>query len=237
MSNVIEVNGDLSKWVNPREKRLVVIDFFATWYTCVAFLISRCGPCKYMHPIFDDFSVRYKNVVFLRVDSDKNRHLSGEYGVTGLPTFVFVLQGTEVDRVTGADANAVERNIQKYESAGSGFQGKGMALGGSSSASVNAREMRLKKFGGIKMSAASTSSHMNSMLNKMLSKEDSDGDEEEEEEVVAEEKDKAASQSYAAQCGVDIADRNRRLPCETRFFPWVSPLPRSTRFPPFPPFT
>ena len=236
MSNVIEVNGDLSKWVNPREKRLVVIDFFATWYTCVAFLISRCGPCKYMHPIFDDFSVRYKNVVFLRVDSDKNRHLSGEYGVTGLPTFVFVLQGTEVDRVTGADANAVERNIQKYESAGSGFQGKGMALGGSSSASVNAREMRLKKFGGIKMSAASTSSHMNSMLNKMLSKEDSDGDEEEE-EVVAEEKDKAASQSYAAQCGVDIADRNRRLPCETRFFPWVSPLPRSTRLPPFPPFT
>ena len=31
MSNVIEVNGDLSKWVNSREKRLVVIDFFATW--------------------------------------------------------------------------------------------------------------------------------------------------------------------------------------------------------------
>ena len=59
-----------------------------------------------MHPIFDDFSVRYKNVVFLRVDSDKNRHLSGEYGVTGLPTFVFVLQVSESDLTT--TINAVE---------------------------------------------------------------------------------------------------------------------------------
>lgn len=31
MPNVIEVNDDLSKWVNSRERRLVVIDFFATW--------------------------------------------------------------------------------------------------------------------------------------------------------------------------------------------------------------
>lgn len=174
MSNVIEVNGDLSKWVNSREKRLVVIDFFATWYMCAAFLIHRCGPCKYMHPIFDELSLKYKNVVFLRVDSDKNRNLSGEYGVTGLPTFVFVLQGTEVDRVTGANPNAVEENIRKYESAGNAFSGKGMTLGGSASSSVNAREMRLKKFGGMKISAPSTTSHMNGMLQKMLSEEDAD---------------------------------------------------------------
>ena len=32
MSNVIEVNGSLSQWVNSSEKKLVVIDFFATWY-------------------------------------------------------------------------------------------------------------------------------------------------------------------------------------------------------------
>lgn len=198
MSNVIEVNGDLSQWVNPREKRLVVIDFFATWCAYIASLTSRCGPCKYMHPIFDEFSVRYKNVVFLRVDSDKNRHLSGEYGVTGLPTFVFVLQGAEVDRVTGANPNAVEQIIQKYESAGNGFQGKGMALGGSSSTSANAREMRLKKFGNMKMSAANTSSHMSRMLNKMLSKEDSDGDE----EAAEEEDKKASSRSYAFRVGL-----------------------------------
>lgn len=178
MSNVIEVNGDLSKWVNTREKRLVVIDFFATWCPYAAFLSCRCGPCKYMHPIFDEFSVKYKNVVFLRVDSDRNRELSAEYGVTGLPTFVFVLQGSEVARVTGADASAVEENIQKYATAGSAFHGKGMALGGSSSDAASAREMRLKKFGGMKMSAASTSSHMSSLLQKMHSEEASDAEEE-----------------------------------------------------------
>ena len=32
MPSVIEANGSLSTWVNASEKRLVVIDFFATWY-------------------------------------------------------------------------------------------------------------------------------------------------------------------------------------------------------------
>lgn len=32
MSNVIEVTDSLAKWVSRGEKRLVVIDFFATWF-------------------------------------------------------------------------------------------------------------------------------------------------------------------------------------------------------------
>ena len=32
LSRVIEANGSLSQWLSPSEKRLVVVDFFATWY-------------------------------------------------------------------------------------------------------------------------------------------------------------------------------------------------------------
>ena len=130
-----------------------------------------------MHPIFDELSMKYKNVIFLRVDSDQNRNLSGEYGVTGLPTFVLVLQGSEVDRVVGADPNSLEGKINQYAAMGNTFAGTGMTLGGTSVDPAKAREMRLKKFGGIKMTGSNAASKMANMMSKM--REDLSEDEEE----------------------------------------------------------
>lgn len=130
-----------------------------------------------MHPIFDELSVKYKNVIFLRVDSDRNRNLSGEYGITGLPTFVFVVQGNEVDRVVGADPNSLEGKINQYASMGNTFSGTGMALGGTSVDPAKAREIRLKKFGRMRAAGPETASKMTDLMNKM--KEDLSEDEEE----------------------------------------------------------
>ena len=100
-----------------------------------------------MHPLFDQMSLKYTNVVFIRVDSDQNRELAGQYNVSGLPTFVLVFHGDEVDRVVGADPNTLESKIQQYANSVATFKGTGMSLGGSGVRDAQSiREMRLKNF-------------------------------------------------------------------------------------------
>jgi len=39
----------------------MVIDFSASW----------CGPCQYMEPILKDFSIKYGDVEFVKIDVDE----------------------------------------------------------------------------------------------------------------------------------------------------------------------
>ena len=128
-----------------------------------------------MHPIFDQLSSTYPNVIFIRVNSDQNRQLSSEYAISSLPTFVFVIRGNEVDRMMGADPSTLERKIQEYSSSTSSFQGTGMSLGGRGPRDAQSiREMRLKNLQNVKMHGTM----MGSTVNKMLDQVKSDSDEE-----------------------------------------------------------
>lgn len=64
----------------------VVIDVYAIW----------CGPCQYMKPIFEqleqELGDHYK---FVTLNVDEARDLAIEFGVTSVPTFLF-LQGKEM---------------------------------------------------------------------------------------------------------------------------------------------
>jgi len=57
--------------------KLVLVDFFATWYIfLIHFLINhhfilRCGPCKVVAPAIDKLSSSHPNAVFLKVDVDQ----------------------------------------------------------------------------------------------------------------------------------------------------------------------
>ena len=128
-----------------------------------------------MHPLFDQMSLKYTNVVFIRVDSDQNRDLAGQYSVSGLPTFVLVFQVDELDRFVGADPNALESKIQQYANSAATFKGTGMSLGGSGVRDAQSiREMRLKNFKDVKIHG----SQMAGKVSKMLDRVKSDSDEE-----------------------------------------------------------
>lgn len=71
----------------------VMIDFFADW----------CGPCKMLMPIVEELAGEYEGKVnILKLDVDESQDLAQKYGVMSIPTLVFIKNGEEVDRITGA---------------------------------------------------------------------------------------------------------------------------------------
>ncbi|MBI2774496.1 thioredoxin [Candidatus Dependentiae bacterium] len=76
-----------------QSKLPIIIDVFATW----------CGPCQYMAPIFDqlekELGASYK---FTKLNVDESRELAIQYGVTSIPTFVFIKDGQIKGKETGS---------------------------------------------------------------------------------------------------------------------------------------
>ncbi|KAF3444747.1 hypothetical protein FNV43_RR14440 [Rhamnella rubrinervis] len=79
--------------------KLMVIDFSATW----------CGPCKFMEPIFNHLSNKFTDVDFVKIDVDELSSVAQQFGVDAMPTFVFVKEGKEVDRLVGATRDDLKR--------------------------------------------------------------------------------------------------------------------------------
>jgi thioredoxin 1 len=71
--------------------KTVVVDFYADW----------CGPCRMLSPVIEELSSEMKDVKFVKVDTDSESSIAGEYEVQGIPTIVFIKDGKEVERVVG----------------------------------------------------------------------------------------------------------------------------------------
>lgn len=58
-----------------------IIDFYADW----------CGPCRAVAPVLEDLSKEYGDkLVIYKLDTDKEAELSSMFGITSIPTFLFI---------------------------------------------------------------------------------------------------------------------------------------------------
>ncbi|MBI2414292.1 thioredoxin fold domain-containing protein [candidate division WWE3 bacterium] len=70
-----------------------LLDFYADW----------CGPCQIMKPIFAEVEPAFEGKIsFKTVDVEADPDKAVKFGVMGIPTFVVLKDGKEVDRKTGA---------------------------------------------------------------------------------------------------------------------------------------
>lgn len=79
---------------------LVVIDFWAAW----------CGPCRMLGPIIDELSTENADVVIGKLDVTTNQETAQDYGVTSIPSIIFIKNGKEVERFRGVMPKSVLQN-------------------------------------------------------------------------------------------------------------------------------
>jgi thioredoxin 1 len=84
---------------------ICVVDFWAEW----------CGPCKMMSPIIEELAGQHKEVLFCKVDVDKNIATAQKFEVMSIPTLIFFKNGKMVDTLIGAvPKTLVEQKLAKY---------------------------------------------------------------------------------------------------------------------------
>lgn len=76
-----------------KSNKPVILDVYATW----------CGPCQQMEPILEELEKELGNMYkFAKLNVDEARDISiKEYGVTSVPTFVFIKDGAIKGKETG----------------------------------------------------------------------------------------------------------------------------------------
>ncbi|WP_289105589.1 thioredoxin [uncultured Bacteroides sp.] len=73
-----EKNPD--KWIYNGNKP-AIIDFYADW----------CGPCRMLSPTLESLAHKYKDkIIIYKVNTDKERELAAAFGITSLPTLLFI---------------------------------------------------------------------------------------------------------------------------------------------------
>ncbi len=85
---------------------MVLVDFWAEW----------CGPCRQFAPIFEAASERHLDVVFGKVDTEAERTLSGQAGISSIPTLMAFREGILLFQQAGAlPAGALEQVLQQVK--------------------------------------------------------------------------------------------------------------------------
>jgi len=85
---------------------VILLDFSAAW----------CGPCRSMAPLVDE--VAAAGWIVRHVDVDREGDLVRRFGVTGVPCYVLLVKGEEIDRINGATTRVeLERLLAKSRGA------------------------------------------------------------------------------------------------------------------------
>lgn len=75
------------------EYPLLLVDFWAPW----------CGPCRMMSPIIDQVGKEYiGKLVVGKVNVDENPNISGQFGISSIPTLILFKRGQVVNNIIGS---------------------------------------------------------------------------------------------------------------------------------------
>lgn len=109
----VHIIGSLENWdekisETKKEGKRVVVNFSASW----------CGPCRMIIPLYAELSLKYPQLVFLAVDVDDLPDLSSSWDVHATPTFFFLQDGNQIDKLVGANKPELEKKVLAFAESG-----------------------------------------------------------------------------------------------------------------------
>lgn len=82
-------------------------------YLVLNFTASWCGPCRFIAPMVDSVYPSLSSIEVARVDLDSQKELASQFSITSIPTFVFLENKIEVNRINGA-SNSIVSDLQSF---------------------------------------------------------------------------------------------------------------------------
>ncbi|XP_021689303.2 thioredoxin H-type isoform X1 [Hevea brasiliensis] len=84
-----------------KDGKTVLLNFSATW----------CGPCRMIAPFYRELSEKYPSLMFLLVDVDELPEFSSSWDIKATPTFFFLRDGKQLDKLVGANKPELQKKI------------------------------------------------------------------------------------------------------------------------------
>ena len=82
LEKVMDYESNPEEWVYKGD-RPALIDFYADW----------CGPCRTAAPILEELAKEYDEEIYIyKIDTEVERELAAVFGISSLPSFLFVPQ-------------------------------------------------------------------------------------------------------------------------------------------------
>ncbi|KAJ8503846.1 hypothetical protein OPV22_004732 [Ensete ventricosum] len=82
-----------------KDGKIVVANFSASW----------CGPCRMIAPLYKELSEKYPSLMFLTIDVDELMDFSSSWDIHATPTFFFLKDGQQLDKLIGANKPELEK--------------------------------------------------------------------------------------------------------------------------------
>ena len=106
MSDIIEITDDTFKNEVLDEKKITIVDFWATW----------CGPCRKLSPILEELASEFcEKVKFVKIKADENINTAQKYSISGVPCLLIFKDGEPVELIVNiVPKSVIAANLNKY---------------------------------------------------------------------------------------------------------------------------